>query len=157
MRYLIVATHGDTGLGYSHLSEEGEAEIRGLAWNIEALLPDIERVKIITSAATRTQESATIIGKIIGAPIEVNTLFGNEQGEIEPDTANKALCFLATRASNVEALILVTHGGAARFYASHHLAAVQGQPNLINSPRYRLQEGEAFFIDLTTFQWKKIP
>lgn len=142
LRYVVIARHGlcDSSFTNRLLTKEGEAQIKRLTEMLNPFLAGLSSLRIYTSIAQWTIQSAEILGAQFGIkPINFPALF---MADINNDLRNTAE--LITRHIGVDAVILMTHERGTSCLAMHYAKAFF-EKKLIFPP---LWPGEAYVFDL---------
>src|SRR4030066_175278 len=109
LKYIVIARHGrcDDSITNRQLTEKGEAQMKRLAEALNPFLLGLSPMRIYTSIALWTRQSAEMLGMRYGVnPIEFPALF---MADPSNDLRNVAELITSPVQVGVNAVILVTH------------------------------------------------
>ena len=139
--YEVFARHGEWDAGTGSLTDVGKAQARKLAKHIQLFLAqDDITPNIISSEATRAQETAAIIAETLGLSYELTDGLGDVTGRATSESwmmKNLAQYF------TLPGVICVTHTYQANVLSR---AARNNNPLFRNQDIYELPEGGAYMF-----------
>lgn len=143
METLVIARHGEYDASSGGLTDVGQARISRLAVALHPYLAG-QKTIILTSTATRAEQSARIIKARFGFELERHEILWSDREGGRPPHPMETLRLVRAKREVFEAVILVTHYEYCEefpdYYAEHEL----------KGPRFTdvvLKKAEAWIID----------
>ncbi|MDO8660437.1 MAG: histidine phosphatase family protein [Candidatus Woesearchaeota archaeon] len=155
MDYLLVVRHGEYDNNTGQLTTPGEHQIESLADKVQSILGIKQnKTTILSSQTQRTKQSAKIIAKIFGLPVEEivfsKSLFPD--GEDLSSKRAKELNILRTQYQDSQLLVMVGHIDVANGYPEWVL-----QEREVTYSQGKIEKGQGVLINLMTNAYQVVP